>query len=242
MPTAMDLQLFAFHIEFEARRWARRGTTIGENVFSRHLDLPVDDLRISNFYGGLQILNDIPPLRNVGLNDEGKLYADLDGPGPSKDEIFDALRPCARARVREVAERAIILRALEVRGRPESPLAAKVPIDWGSFLAGLDWDRGRAMMILDGAKLYDVEVRVSPRLRPDDLPAREEKGESQAPLSPRRLAILQAAQVLWPQGLPVHLTKKERGRAIIGQLQKQGLAVPHPKTIKRAFDSQPDKT
>lgn len=235
------LAAFAFHIEFERRRWQRRGTVISEDVFARHLDLGSDELRISNFYGGLQILNDIPPLRNVGLSDEGLLYADTSADGISKEEVFDTLRPGARDQVRQLAERAIFLQALEVRGRPESPLASKVPVEWGSFLAGIVWDRGRALMILDGAKLYDVEVRVAPRLRPDDLPRQAPKQDS-APLSPRRLAILQAAAELWPRGCPPHMTKKERDREIIAQLQKKGLAVPSPKTIKRAFDSKQDKT
>ncbi len=92
------------------------------------------------------------------------------------------------------------------------------------------------MMILDGAKPYDVEVRVSPRLRPDDIPARR-KGVEKTPLSPRRSAILQAMNKLWPDGQPDYLTTKERDRAIIAQLQKDGLTAPHPRTIKRALDA-----
>ncbi len=81
-----------------------------------HLDLAGDELLISNFYGGLQVLNEMPPLRNVGLNDEGQLYADLDIAGASKEDVFDALRPGARSQVREVAERSIILRAKRYGG------------------------------------------------------------------------------------------------------------------------------
>lgn len=234
------LAAFAFHVDAEYRRYERQGLKLGEALLRgirRHLDLESDELRISNFYGGLQILNEIPPLKNVGLNDEGRLYADISEVGVSSDDVFDALRPGARAQVREVAERSIILQALDVRGRPESPLASKIPIEWGSFLAGVEWDRGRALMILDGAKLYDVEVRVSPRLRPDDLPARRKKALQDPPLSPRRSAILQAATQLWPNGQPTNLTTKERDRAIIGQLQKEGRTAPHPRTIKRAFDA-----
>jgi len=233
------LAAFAFHVQAEYQRYEKQGVKLGDAVLHGirdHLDLVDDELLISNFYGGLQILNEMPPLRNVGLNDEGQLYADLDIAGASKEDVFDALRPGARSQVREVAERSMILGALEVRGRPESALAKKVPIEWGSFLAGVEWDRGRAMMILDGAKLYDVEVRVSPRLRPKDIPARR-KGVEKAPLSPRRSAILQAMNKLWPDGQPDYLTTKERDRAIIAQLQKDGLTAPHPRTIKRALDA-----
>lgn len=133
-----------------------------------------------------------------------------------------------------------MLQALEVRGRPESPLAAKVPIDWGCFLAGFEKDRGRAMMLLDGAKLYDVELRVTPRLRPTGLPvARKPMNEHAIP--PRRLAILEVATELWPEGPPPNLTKKERDRAIIDRLGSRGQAVPHPKTIKRALESWLEK-
>jgi hypothetical protein len=205
------LAAFAFHVDHENRRWEREGLAMLLGI-RRFLDLEADDLLISNFYGGLQILNEIPPLRNVGLNDEGLLYADLDAEAVNKEDVFDSLRPDARKQVRSVAERAIMLQALEVRGRPESPLATKVPIEWGSFLAGVEWDRGRALMILDGAKLYDVEVRVSPRLRPDDVSACRRKEEVESALTPRRHAILEATRNLWPDGIPQHLTTKERDR------------------------------
>lgn len=238
------LAAFAFHVEAENRKWQSKfAGQLGEAVLSGirgHLDLPNDELRISNFYGGLQILNEIPPLRNIGLNDEGLLYADVDVKDAAKEDLFDALRPDARRQVREVAARAIILGALEVRGRPSSPLASKVPIEWGSFLAGVDWERGRAMMFLDGAKLYDVEVRVRPGLRPSGVSKQRHKLSDQMPLSPRRVAIVEAVRSLWPEGPPKTLTKKERDRQILAWLQKQGQTLPHPRTIKRALDAEYD--
>lgn len=232
--SAHALAAFAFHIEFENAKWRKRVSRISLPNLGRLLDLDSDQLRISSFYGGLEILNDIPPLRNIGIGEDGRLLAQSDVPVPSHEELFDSLRPDARASIRRISERAITLQALEVRGRPESPLASKVPIDWGCFLAGYSKDRGRALMILDGAKLYDVELRVAPRLKPSDLPS--SRDESHVVVSPRRVAILEAARDLWPGGIPPNLTKKARDRAIIERLSAQGQAVPHPKTIKRALE------
>lgn len=234
---------FAFHVEHAYRTSAvlRRKLSDPDDVGIRdHFGLEGDQVRISNFFGATLVEPAWQPFRRLAISDEGELYSELEAGSPMTSKIeqrmlFDRARPDARRQVKEVLERAIILRALEVRGRRESALARKEEIDVGCFYAGLEWDRARALFILDGAKLYDVELRVRDQLAPEDLSVIKDAQAQR--VGAKRAGILEAFSTLWPNGIPAGMTVKERDKAICGFLQRNGVSPPSSKTIQRALAS-----
>lgn len=234
---------FAFHIE---RAYSRSDLLRGK------VDDPFDPgirdwfglegfrLHVSAFYGALQILDPPAPFSELSITDEGDLGSTpsiipgVMSPEPDRTRVFDESWPIARRKVRELLQHTIILGALEVKGRRESALAKKEQIEWGCFTAGLEWDRKRCLFNLDGAKLYDVELRVSPDLRPGDMPANEVEPAVEA-RSAKRAGIHHALRELWPNGIPKGMTTKERDAAIMAFLEQNGVTAPSSRTIRRAL-------
>lgn len=88
--------------------------------------------------------------------------------------------------------------------------------------------------MLDGARLYDVELRVCPELLPSDLPSQETSPEVEQ-TSAKRAGIQDAVRELWPDGIPKGMTVKERDVAIMTFLEQNGVTAPSSRTIRRAL-------
>lgn len=128
---------FAFHVERGYQR---------SDLLRHKLEDPADpgirnwfglenhQLRASSFYGALKIEGPAEPFQELSITDEGKLYSVpslLPGvlfPEAERTRVFDEQHPIARDKVRHMLEHAIIIGALEVRGRRESALAKKEQI------------------------------------------------------------------------------------------------------------------
>ncbi|QGZ93508.1 hypothetical protein [Terricaulis silvestris] len=234
---------FAFHVEHGYRR---------NELLRPKLDDPSDPgirnwfgleahrLNISSFYGALRIEDPSEPFQELSINDEGDLHSVpsfLPGvmfPEEERTRVFDESFPIARTKVKHMLEHSIIIGALDVKGRRESALAKKEQIEWGCFTAGLEWDRHRCLFNLDGAKLYDVELRVSPRVKPEDVDVQQITEEPKA-RSAKRAGIKDAVNQVWPEGIPKGLTIKERDGAIMAFLERNGVTAPSAKTIQRAL-------
>lgn len=234
---------FAFHVE----RGYRRSDLLRARLESQ-IDPGIRDwfglqdcqLRLSAAYGALQIEDPPEPFQDLSIADDGELYSVpsiIPGVMFSEAErtrVFDERWPIARRKVKGMLQHSIIIGALEVKGRRESALAKKEQIEWGCFTAGLEWDRHRCLFVLDGAKLYDVELRICPDLMPDDLPRSSSLPDAEA-TSAKRAGIHSAARELWPEGIPKGMTVKERDAAIMAYLERNGLAAPSSRTIRRAL-------
>lgn len=236
---------FAFHVERGYRRSALLRPKLDDPNDLGILDwfdLRDEGARISTFYGALRVERPFAPFTELAISDEGKLYASVAEEHTYRDQgeltvLFDASRPNTRQQVKRLYQHSIVLEALQVRGRPNSTLAKKQDIEWGCFMAGLEWDRDRALFVLDGAKLYDVELRVNPALLPPDMTLKPTKSES-ANETAKRSGILDAARQLWPDGIPAGMTVKERDNAIMAFLERKGVLAPSARTIRRALQDK----
>lgn len=237
---------FAFHVE----RGYRRSSLLRPKLDDPNdlgildwFDLREEGARISTFYGALRVERPFPPFTELAIDDEGKLYASADDEHPYRDQgeltvLFDASRPKTRQQVRRLYQHSIILDALQVRGRPNGALAKKQEIEWGCFMAGLEWDRDRGLFMLDGAKLYDVELRVNPALLPPNMTLKPSTKSEQTSETAKRSGILDALRHLWPGGLPAGMTVKERDNAIMAFLERKGVVAPSARTIRRALQDK----
>jgi len=234
---------FAFHLEQAFERTGDAAVRAYEPGLRGWLDLEADSVSIDPVWGALRIVDPIPPLHEIFVTDEGEVTArhekSTSAGSRNATEIFDELRPYSRSMIAGVLERSIILDALQVRGRRYDPLADKAEVASGCFLAGLKWQREKAAFILENAYLYDVELRVNPKLRPRDISSRETLDQiPHAPRKPKSGAATEALKALWPNGIPAGLTAKDRYRQIEQHLRLQGLSIPSERTVRRAISDE----
>jgi hypothetical protein len=91
-----------------------------------------------------------------------------------------------------------------------------------------------------------IEVRVTDVARifctsgsPVDAKPAEGSLEAVARKSKKILAILQACDALWPEGVSEGLSAKDRNQLINDWLKARKLSIPSPRTIERALALRP---